>query len=148
VCPQCEILLIRVGGYASGTTGEYFSTFTIAQGIIDAANYPGLQVINLSLGGGSDPADNQLTCPGAATLGAMQCAIDYAMSKNITVVAAAGNYNSDSPLYPAYISGVVSHPGAPSVFFGVRVPGSVGHTPSDAGRPGLIAGPARASGRL
>ncbi len=108
VCPQCDILPIRVGGYASGTTSEDFSTFTIAQGIIDAANYPGVQVINLSLGGGSDPADNQLTCPGAATVGAMQCAINFAMSKDITVVAAAGNYNSDSPLYPAYIPGVVS----------------------------------------
>jgi hypothetical protein len=33
---------------------------------------------------------------------------------------------------------------APSIFFGVSVPGAVGHTNRDAGRPGSIAGPARA----
>ena len=38
----------------------------------------------------------------------MQCAIDYAISNGITVVAAGGNYNSSNPLYPAYTTGVVS----------------------------------------
>ncbi len=108
VCPQCDVLPVRVGGYFPGTSGEDFSTFTIAQGIIDAANYPGVQVINLSLGAASDPPDSLLSCPDASSLGAMQCAIDYAISNGITVVAAGGNYNSSNPLYPAYTTGVLS----------------------------------------
>ncbi|HET9059178.1 MAG TPA: S8 family serine peptidase, partial [Acidimicrobiales bacterium] len=109
VCPQCYILPIRAGGWAAGNdTSEDFSSWTVAQAIIDAANYPGVQVINLSLGGAGDPPDAALSCPGASTLGAEQCAVDYAISKGITVVASAGNLGTDEQMDPAAESNVIS----------------------------------------
>ena len=75
------------------------STDVVARGITWAADH-GAQVINLSLSGGHDPA--------------MQTAIEYAQSKNIVVVAAAGNTGclASAPAtypatYPAAYPGVV-----------------------------------------
>lgn len=59
----------------------------IAEGIKFAADH-GADVINMSLGGG-----------GASHL--MQEAIDYAHSKNVVLIAAAGNANQNSASYPA-----------------------------------------------
>jgi subtilisin family serine protease len=64
----------------------YFSW--VAQGIIWAADN-GAQIINLSLGG-SD------------TSSTLADAINYAWSKGVVVVAAAGNNGNSSPFYPAY----------------------------------------------
>lgn len=55
----------------------------------------GAKVINMSLGGSSD---SQL----------LRDAINYAASKGVVLVAAAGNSNSSSPSYPAYYSQVLS----------------------------------------
>jgi serine protease len=59
----------------------------VANGIIYAADH-GAKVINLSLGGSSDSAT-------------LKDAVAYAYSKGVTVVAACGNDNASSCLYPA-----------------------------------------------
>jgi thermitase len=59
----------------------------LADGITDATNY-GVDVINMSLGGYFDSA-------------AVNTAVDYAASKNVVLIAAAGNYNLGDPFYPA-----------------------------------------------
>ena len=59
----------------------------IAAGITWAADH-GATIVNLSLGG---PADSSV----------LHDAITYATGKGTLVVAAAGNYGSDRPLYPA-----------------------------------------------
>ncbi len=66
----------------------------IANGIIFAADN-GAKVINMSLGGSS----------ASQTL---QDAIDYAWSKGVVIVAAAGNNNNSTPSYPAYYAHVIA----------------------------------------
>src|SRR5205085_760750 len=55
----------------------------------------GARIINLSLGGPS-------------TSSSLQSAINYAWSKNIVIVAAAGNAGNSTPEYPAACSNVVA----------------------------------------
>ncbi|MGY1593103.1 S8 family serine peptidase [Geodermatophilus sp. SYSU D00708] len=74
-------------------SGSGISTWANA-GIVWAADH-GADVINMSLGG-----------PGNSSVYA--AAVDYARSKGVTVVAAAGNDNSSAPFYPAATPGVVS----------------------------------------
>ncbi|MBF8304774.1 MAG: peptidase and subtilisin kexin sedolisin [Dehalococcoidia bacterium] len=66
----------------------------IASGITWAANN-GAKVINMSLGGGSSSSS-------------LETAINYAWSKGVVVVAAAGNSNTSSPSYPGYYSNVIA----------------------------------------
>ena len=66
----------------------------IANGIIWATDN-GAKVISMSLGGSS----------GSSTL---QSAINYAVSRGVVVVAAAGNSGNSAPSYPAYYSGVIA----------------------------------------
>jgi subtilisin family serine protease len=66
----------------------------IAAGITWAVDH-GADVINLSLGG-----------PGASST--LQTAVDYATSRNVLVVAAAGNDGNSEPHYPAACTGVIS----------------------------------------
>jgi thermitase len=66
----------------------------IAQGIIWAADN-GAEVINLSLGG----SDASSTLEGA---------INYAWSKGVVVVAAAGNNGNMVPVYPAYYANCIA----------------------------------------
>ena len=66
----------------------------VAQGTIWAANH-GAQVINLSLGGGVPSS-------------VMEDAINYAHSKGVVVVAAAGNSGSNFVLYPARYPNVIA----------------------------------------
>lgn len=66
----------------------------VADGIVWAANH-GAQIINLSLGGVSDSL-------------ALQDAVNYASSRGILLVAAAGNSGASPPLYPARYAKVIA----------------------------------------
>ena len=80
---------------------------TVTKGIYAAADTAGVRVINLSLGGACDGLKVD-PCPSPA----LQAAINYAQSKNIVVVAAAGNGDGESgvttPTYPAAFDKVVA----------------------------------------
>ena len=86
---QAKIMPLKVLSNSGGGT-----VADIAEAIKFAADN-GADVINMSLGGG-----------GASRL--MQEAIDYAYSKKVVVVAAAGNANQNSAAYPARYPKVVS----------------------------------------
>jgi serine protease len=66
----------------------------IAAGIVHAADQ-GAKVINLSLSG---EADAQI----------LRDAVNYALSREATLIAAAGNQNSGAPRYPAAYPGVIA----------------------------------------
>jgi thermitase len=83
--------LMNVKVLADDGYGDYS---WVAEGIVWAAEH-GANVINLSLGG-SSPSST------------LEDAVNYAWSKGVVVVAAAGNYGSSSPFYPAYYTNVVS----------------------------------------
>src|SRR5205085_433469 len=93
---QGKIMPIKV----LDSTGEA-DDVNIAAGIKYAVDH-GASVINLSLGG-----------PGAGT-GILQQYVDYATSRNVVVVAAAGNDGTESfdvataPHYPAACNGVIA----------------------------------------
>ncbi|MBW2150055.1 MAG: S8 family serine peptidase [Deltaproteobacteria bacterium] len=84
VADKAKILAIKVLG-----ENGYGSTWNVIQGIYAAADHPDVRVINLSLS----------TMIGTRSFGE---ALDYAISKGILIVAAAGNNNSnDNYHYPA-----------------------------------------------
>ncbi len=95
ICPGCTILPVKVLDH--NNSGSWFN---VASGIVYAVDN-GARVINLSLGGQS-----------AASI--MQDAVNYALMKDVLVVAAAGNSRSDSPFYPAAFEGVVGVSGTNS----------------------------------
>jgi thermitase len=76
-----------------GDTG-YGNYSWVADGIIWAADN-GAKVINLSLGGYS----SQKT---------LEEAVNYAWNKGCVIVAAAGNDNTNAPLYPAYYTNCIA----------------------------------------
>jgi thermitase len=81
VSGKSRVLAIRVGAY-------WVPIFAGAAGIVYAADYSGVKVINLSWGGYlPDPY--------------IYDAINYATGKGILVVAAAGNDDTTDPMYPA-----------------------------------------------
>lgn len=88
-CIQCNLLSVKV--LDSSGSGYYD---WIANGITWATDN-GAKVISMSLGGTAD-----------STI--LSDAVNYAVSKGVVVVAAAGNSNSSSPFYPAYYSNVVA----------------------------------------
>ncbi len=92
--PHSEVVPVRVLNCQG--SGSYA---TVAEGVLWASDQSPsggrAQVINLSLGG-SSPSST------------LQTAIDTAVSRGVTVVAAAGNNNSSSPLYPAAFPGVIA----------------------------------------
>ncbi len=88
-CPGCRLMVGKV--LDNSGSGAYS---WIANGIIWSADN-GAKVINLSLAG---PYSSYT----------LQNAINYAVSKNVVVVAAAGNSGSSTPVYPAGYSNVVS----------------------------------------
>lgn len=67
---------------------------SVANGIVYAANN-GAHVVNLSLG---SPANDSF----------LQAAVQYAWDRGAVVIAAAGNDNTTTPMYPAYLPGVVA----------------------------------------
>ena len=89
VARRARILPVRVLDSAGHGTDA-----TVAAGITWAADN-GARVINLSLGG-----------VGGATV--LRSAVDYALARDVVVVAAAGNAGSPAPHYPASLTGVVS----------------------------------------
>jgi hypothetical protein len=89
VAPAASLLSIRVTS-ADGS-GDVFS---VAHGIYTAVD-AGAKIINVSLGG-------------YATSGVLADAVDYALSANVAVVAAAGNDQAAQLVWPAAYPGVVS----------------------------------------
>lgn len=89
IAPDSPVLPVKVLG-ADGS-GSYSA---ITQGIAYAVDH-GARIVNMSLGGSyASPA--------------LQSAIDYARAHDVVVVAAAGNYGTADPLYPAACDGVVA----------------------------------------
>jgi thermitase len=68
--------------------------FTLAKGIVEAVDN-GAQVINMSLGSHGDSD-------------ILKQAVDYALSKDVAIVAAVGNDSTEGVLYPAAYDGVVA----------------------------------------
>lgn len=88
VAPYARLLDIRVAG-ANG----YSDTATLSTAIMKAADM-GAQVINISLGAfGRSPM--------------LESAVNYALGKNILIVAAAGNEGMNQLASPASIPGVI-----------------------------------------
>jgi thermitase len=88
VSGQSKVLAIRVGVW-------WIPVFAGAAGIVYAADYSGVKVINLSWGG--DWPDPYIAD-----------AVQYAIGKGILVVAAAGNGDTDEPMYPAAYPNVLA----------------------------------------
>jgi len=89
VCGNCRIMPVKV----SQVSG--FANYSdIASGIYYAVD-KGAQIINLSLGGYADSIT-------------LKEAIDYANSRNVIVIAGAGNDNSSDPFYPAAYADVLA----------------------------------------
>lgn len=95
ICWSCRILPVKVLG--STGAGSYSD---IAEGVRWAADQ-GADIINLSLGGGSD---SQL----------LRDAVAYATGRGALVIAAAGNNGSSTPHYPAAIPSVLAVGGSTS----------------------------------
>ena len=89
VAPDSMIMPLRV--FDDNGSADIF---TIAKAIRYAVQN-GAQVINMSFGT-LQPSDT------------LKSAIDFALSKNVTLVASAGNNNTSSPQYPAAYSGVIT----------------------------------------
>src|SRR5690349_13545461 len=118
VAPAARILSVKI----SGT--DTFPTSVTPQGIMDAVRF-GADVINLSL---ATPDD----------VPALRNAVEYALSHNVVVVAAAGNdvaQGGIGPFYPAAYPGVLSvgavGPGGVLAAFSDR------HTPVAVTAPGV-----------
>lgn len=89
LAPHASVLPIRV------SLGTDLEPVTVAKGIFYAADH-GANIINISLDTGV-PDPN------------LKAAINYALGKNIIVVASAGNFGrqGNAPMYPASFPGVV-----------------------------------------
>lgn len=89
ICPRCSLMPVKV--LDEHNIGSWF---TAAQGLVYAVDH-GARVINLSLGA-------------SAPSSTIEAAINYAESKGVLVVAAAGNAGSHEPFYPAAYENVLS----------------------------------------
>lgn len=89
VAPDVKVMPVRVLDRNGSGTNDW-----VASGITYAADN-GAKVINMSLGGSSGSQ-------------ALQDAVNYAWSKGVVVVAAAGNSNTSSPSYPAYYTNCIA----------------------------------------
>ena len=89
VAPQAVLLPVKV------LDGDGYGSYSVvASGILYAADH-GARVINLSLSG-------------AVKSAVLEDAVDYAVARGALVIAAAGNYGSDLPAYPAAARGAVA----------------------------------------
>lgn len=89
LAPGASLLSIRVAN-DNGTS----DSFTLAQGIIDAAD-AGVNLINISMGSS-----------GNSTI--LRTAIEYAQQVGVLIVASAGNEGTPFVAYPAAYEGVIS----------------------------------------
>lgn len=88
-CPRCKLMPIKALDSEGAGTG-----FDVALAVVWAVDN-GASVINMSLGGEtSDPT--------------LERAVKYALSHNVSVVVAAGNESTDTPMYPAALPGVIA----------------------------------------
>jgi subtilisin family serine protease len=96
VAQHCKIMPIRAGFSIrnGGTTYGAFENDDISNSIVFAASN-GADVISMSFGG----SDKSIV---------IEDAVKYAVSKNVTLVAAAGNEHSDQKSYPAAYNDVIS----------------------------------------
>ncbi len=94
VVPNALIMPIKVMK-DSNSTSTVPSSESFARGIVYAVDN-GADVINMSLG-----------WPRALETKLLRDAVNYALSRNIPIVAAAGNNNSSEPLYPCAYDGVI-----------------------------------------
>src|SRR5881409_2947959 len=85
-----DALIMPLRAFDDSGAGD---AFQVAKAIRYAVRN-GAQVINLSLGFTSDPAE-------------VAAAIDFAVANNVVVIAAAGNSNSSEPQYPAAFPSVI-----------------------------------------
>jgi thermitase len=88
-CWSCRLMPVEVYNTGSGASGA-----NIASGITWAVNH-GANVVNVSLAGTTDSS-------------AVDSAVSYALSHNVTVVAAAGDSGSTAKEFPAAVPGVIS----------------------------------------
>lgn len=88
-CPRCKIMPIKALDQEGAGTG-----FDVAMAVVWAVDN-GAKIINMSLGG----PESDLT---------LERAVQYALSRGVSVVVAAGNENTDTPMYPAALPGVIS----------------------------------------
>lgn len=89
VCSECTILPVQVA-LSNGSV----PWSAAAEGIVWAVDQ-GADILNLSFGSPSNAS-------------VMRSAIEYALSRDVIVIAAAGNYGTDSPIYPAAYEDVIS----------------------------------------
>ncbi len=75
-------------------SADWASYSDIANAIMYAADH-GVRIVNISIGGTSSSST-------------MQTAVNYAWNKGTVVFAAAGNYSSSTPIYPAGCTNVVA----------------------------------------
>jgi len=116
--PGASILPVRI--LDSGGSG---STDNLVSGILWAADN-GADVINMSLGGGGCASTEQ-------------AAVEYAEGQGVVVVAAAGNSNSSTPIYPAGFGGSVMAVGATTKSNGKASFSNWGAPYVDIGAPGV-----------
>jgi type VII secretion-associated serine protease mycosin len=89
VAPRCKIMPVKVlNREGKGDTGD------IVAGLLYAVNH-GAKVVNMSLGGTGGSR-------------ALKDAIEYALSKDVVVVAAMGNEGANAQEYPAGYPGVIA----------------------------------------
>jgi thermitase len=89
VCPSCRLLIAKSGD----EEGRFFDA-DVVQGIYWSVDNRA-KAINLSLGFGGNSR-------------ILEHAVDYAWLRGVVVVAAAGNSNTDRPIYPAAYDKVIS----------------------------------------
>ncbi len=94
-CWSCSLMPVKV--IDSGGAGSFSS---VANGITWATDH-GARVISMSLGFTSSSST-------------LQNAVAYAHNHNVVIVAAAGNYGTTTPIYPAAYSQVLSVAGSDS----------------------------------
>ncbi len=89
MAPGSSVIVMRALKNSSGTEQQRPSADAIV-----AAVDAGVQIINVSQAGGDNDA--------------LKAAVEYALSKNVIVVASSGNAGASGPMYPASYPGVIS----------------------------------------